>query len=328
MGFSNPLIFWLPLILLVPLLLLFRKKSQAKKELNRLPPSPPKLPILGNLYQLGELPHRSLRQLSQKYGPVLLLHLGRIPVVVVSSAEAARDVLKVHDLAACSRPMLNGIGKLTYNFLDVAFSPYSEYWRELRKIYVLELFSVKRVKSFRFLREEEVSSLMNSISQSSSSATHPLNITEKIFSFAGSITFRTTFGKSFRGSDFDSDKFNELVHATAIVAGAVSAEEYFPGFGWILDKINGHNERVDRVFNELDSFFEEVIDYHLKPGRAKEHDDIIDVMLGIQKEQMEAGHDWLTKNHIKAVLLVRISLASFFKLPFGFKLLEIFYLVS
>ncbi|XVE74922.1 hypothetical protein DITRI_Ditri12bG0057500 [Diplodiscus trichospermus] len=300
MDFLTPL-FWLP-FLLVALLLLFKKKAQVKKEVKRLPPTPPKLPILGNLHLLGELPHSSLRQLSRKYGPVLLLRLGRIPVVVVSSAEAAREVLKVNDLACCSRPLIAGAGRLSYNYLDVAFAPYGEFWREMRKICVLELFSVKRVKSFRFVREDEVASMMDSISKSSSSAS-PINVTETIFSLTGSITFRTAFGKCFQGSDFDRAKFYELVHDAETVVGNFSADEYFPSVGWILDRINGHSERVERVFHELDTFFQQVIDDHLKPGRRKPHEDIIDVMLGIEKEQIEDGHPWLTKTHIKAVLL-------------------------
>ncbi|OMO60288.1 Cytochrome P450 [Corchorus capsularis] len=302
MGFFPALISWLP-FLLIALLQLFKKKRQAKNELNHLPPSPPKLPIIGNLHQLGPLPHSSIRQLSQKYGPVLLLKLGRIPVVFVSSAEAARQVMKVNDLASCSRPPLAGIGKLTYNHLDLGFSPYGDYWRQIRKICVLELFSVKRVKSFRFVREEEVASLMNSLSQLSCSAT-PLNLTSKIFTLTGSIIFRVAFGKCFEESDdFDRERFYELIHDAETVAARFSAEECFPGFGWILDKLNGHNERVERVFKALDKFFQGVIDYHLKPGRTKQHDDIIDVMLGIEKEQIEQGHVWLTKTHIKAVLL-------------------------
>ncbi|KAK9033989.1 hypothetical protein V6N11_050168 [Hibiscus sabdariffa] len=294
-------LFWLS-FLLVPLLLLFKKKIDQAYKKHKLPPSPPKVPIIGNMHQLGELPHSSLSQLSRKYGPVMLLHLGRIPVVVVSSTDAAKEVLKVNDLACCSRPKLAGIGRLTYDHLDVAFSPYSECWRELRKICVLEIFSMKRVKSFRFVREEEVGSLMDSISRS---LTDPVNVTEKVFAASGSIIFRTAFGKCFHGSEFDRAKFYELVHDVAIVAGSFSYEECFSGFGWIIDRISGHNGRVERVFRKLDALFQQVIDDHLKPGRTKYEEDIIDVMLGIEKEQIEelGGHALLTKNHIKAVLL-------------------------
>ncbi|OMO90115.1 Cytochrome P450 [Corchorus olitorius] len=226
------------IIFLFPFLLaLFLLLKKSNKEANQVLPSPPRLPILGNLHQLGSLPHSSLCQLSRKHGPLMLLHLGRKPVIVVSSADAAREILKVNDLACCSRP---------------------------RKA-----------------------------------------STVKIYSFTGSVAFKTAFGKCFRRSNFNSDKLYELIHETQIVLGKSSAEEYFPGVGWILDRINGHNQRLERVFHALDTFFEEVIDDHLKPGRSttKQHDDIVDVMLGIMKEQTEDGHAWLTKNHIKAVLL-------------------------
>ncbi|KAK8636720.1 hypothetical protein V6N13_124458 [Hibiscus sabdariffa] len=143
---------------------------------------------------------------------------------------------------------------------------------------------------------------MNSISRSS---TDLVNVTEKVFVVIGSIIFRTSFGKCFYGSEFDHAKFDELVHDVAIVAGSFSYEEFFPGFGWIIDRISGHNGRVERVFQELDTFFQQAIDDHLKPGRAKHEEDIIDVMLGIENEQIrELGdHAWLTKNHIKAVLM-------------------------
>ncbi|KAL2470885.1 Uncharacterized protein Adt_39021 [Abeliophyllum distichum] len=125
-------------------------------ELSNLPPSPPRLPIIGNLNHLGKIPHRSLWKLPQKYGLVMLLQLGQVSNLVVSSAEMAKQVLRTHDLECCSKPYSYGTMKLSYNLLDVAFGPYSEYWRVLRKICVIELFTVKRVQSFWNIREKGV----------------------------------------------------------------------------------------------------------------------------------------------------------------------------
>ena len=61
----------------------------------------------------------------------MLLHFGRVPVLVVSSADAARDVLKTHDVFA-SRPQSKIFEKLMYNGRDVAVAPYGEYWRQMK----------------------------------------------------------------------------------------------------------------------------------------------------------------------------------------------------
>ncbi|KAJ4710980.1 Cytochrome P450 [Melia azedarach] len=284
------------LLILFPLLLTLKKLKKQNKQL--LPPGPPKLPVLGNVHQLGELPHQTLWKLSKKYGPVMLLKFGRIPVVAISSAETAREVLKVHDLDCCSRPPLASTRKLTYNYLDVAFSPYSEYWRELKKIYARELFSSKRVRSFRFIREEEVTMLMNSISQSA----NPVDLSEKIFGLSGSIIFRMAFGKR---SNLDDRRFQELIHAAEAVLRGFTAGECFQYVGWIIDRLTGYHAKLEKAFHGLDTFFEERINDHLNPHRTKqEQDDVIDVMLKMGRDQSESKVEaQLTKDHIKAVLL-------------------------
>lgn len=79
---------YLTIILCLVIVLLMLKVTRRNKY--NLPPSPPKLPIIGNLHQLGTLPHRSFQSLSHKYGPLMMLKLGQTPTLVVSSADVAR----------------------------------------------------------------------------------------------------------------------------------------------------------------------------------------------------------------------------------------------
>ncbi|XP_021293027.1 cytochrome P450 71B36-like [Herrania umbratica] len=293
---------WLPLLLLLSLLLLIIKKIQIRKK-GKLPPGPPKLPILGNLHQLGALPHRSTWKLSKKHGPIMLLQLGAIPTIIVSSAETAREVLKTHDLDCCSRPPLAVPKRLSYNFLDIGFVPYGYYWREMRKICVTELFSMKRVQSFQSVREDEVTFLINSISESANSGSL-VNLSKEFFSLHASITFRIAFGKIFQGSELDNDKLQKVVNEAKSMLGAFCASDFLPYFGWMIDWLTGFHRRLESSFNELDDFFQKVIDDHLNSGRTmQEHEDIVDVLLRMERDQTENSAIQITKDHIKAILM-------------------------
>ncbi|XP_043717949.1 cytochrome P450 71B10-like [Telopea speciosissima] len=294
--FTMPL--WLlPIIVLLPFILILKSKQVRR---TNLPPGPPKLPIIGNLHQLGELPHRSLRQLSKEYGPIMHLELGGMPTVVVSSSEIASEMMKSHDLDCCSRPDLMGPRRLSYNFYDIAFGPYSEYWREMRKVCVLELFSVKRVQSYNSVREEKVGSMINSISKSSSST--PINLSEMLFALTDDITCRVAFGKSYKGRDFDNGRFGEAVNEAMTMLGSFSGADFFSYVGWIMDKFTGLHGRRERCFHEFDHFYQNVIDEHLKNERDEsEHEDIIDVLLKVGRDHTGAGS--LTHDHIKGLLM-------------------------
>ncbi|XP_043715564.1 cytochrome P450 71B10-like [Telopea speciosissima] len=296
---------WLiPLLALLPLFLILKRSKQVRR--TNLPPGPPKLPIIGNLHQLGELPYRSLWQLSKEYGPIMLLQLERMPTLVVSSAEMAREIMKSHDLECCNRPDLMGSKRLSYNNLDIAFAPYNDYWREMRKVCVLELlellelFSVKRVQPFSSIREERVASMISSISQSSSST--PINLSEMLFTLNDDIICRIAFGKSYKGREFDNGRFEEVVNEAFAMLGSFSGTDFFPYVGWILDKFTGLHGRLEKCFRQFDDFYQNVIDEHLNYERTEsEQEDIIDVLLKVGRDHTGAGP--LTKDHIKAILM-------------------------
>lgn len=131
------------------LALFIRFLLRSMKHNPRHPPSPTKLPIIGNLHQLGSLPHRTLASLSRKHGPLMLLHFGSVPNLVVSSEELAREVFKTHDLIFSDRPTSIITDLLSYQGKDVTFSPYGEYWRQVRALsYSFKIYLVQSTSEY------------------------------------------------------------------------------------------------------------------------------------------------------------------------------------
>ncbi|KAM3308534.1 hypothetical protein P3S67_010278 [Capsicum chacoense] len=86
-----------------------------------------------------------------------------------------------------------------YNNKDIAFAEYGDYWKQMRKICIMELLSAKMVKSFSSIRKDELSSVLSSID--SVGGTCEVNMTEIIVWFTSSETCRLVFGKLCRDRD-------------------------------------------------------------------------------------------------------------------------------
>ncbi|XP_042037845.1 cytochrome P450 71A6-like [Salvia splendens] len=264
----------------------------------RLPPSPPKLPLIGNLHQLGPLPHRSLQSLSRRYGPLMLLHFGTVPVLIVSSAEAAREIMKNQDLIFSNRPQLSIASRLFYNNRDVAFAPYGEYWRQNRSICVLHLLSSKRVQSYRGVREEETSLMVDKIRRLCASS-NPVNLSDVMRSLTNDVICRVALGKKYGlGSDF-----KEIFGEFGVLLGILPLWEYIPWLRW-MRRFDGLDKRVERAAKKMDRFLEVVIQEH-RVRERKEGDggelDFVDILLDFQREN--ASRSPIEDDTIKAIVL-------------------------
>ena len=289
------------LLLLFSILISIGKKHKQLRNI-RQPPGPPGLPFIGNLHQFdSEKAHEFLSQLSKKYGPLMSLQLGSVPVLVISSARMAKQALTTHDLVFSGRPASVGRQKLSYNRRDIAFSPYSDYWREMRKICVLQLFSLKRVQSFRPIREDEISSMIQKILNLSSSS-QLVDLRTIIMSLTSTIICRVAFGKRYDEEGHQRKRFDKLLQESQAMIGGFFISDYFPSFSWV-DKFSGIIERLEKNFNELDLFYQELIQEHLNPNRPQSmKDDLLDLLIQLKEEQSSIiGLSW---DHIKAILMV------------------------
>ncbi|KAK9995683.1 hypothetical protein SO802_020369 [Lithocarpus litseifolius] len=270
-------------------ILLFKWSSTRPNNNKNSPPSPPKLPIIGNLHQLGLYPHHSLRDLAQLYGPLMLLQLGNVPTLVVSSADAAREIMKTNDVIFANRPKTRMFGKLTYDFKDVLLAPYGEYWRQTKSVLVLHLLSNKRVQSFRAVREEEISLQIEKIKQSCSSSS--VNLSEIFAKLTNDIICRVALGRKY-GEGEDGRKFKELIGEMMELLGVNNMEDYIPWLAWV-NRVNGLDAKAERVAKQFDDFLEGVIEEHINRKKKGSDDhslenedqkDFVDVLLWVQKE--------------------------------------------
>ncbi|KAG8378746.1 hypothetical protein BUALT_Bualt07G0017200 [Buddleja alternifolia] len=275
------------------------------------PPSPRKLPIIGNLHQLGTYPHRSLHSLSKHYGRLMLLHFGRVPVLVVSSADAACEIMKNQDLIFSNRPKLHIPNRLLYGSKDVAFTQYGEYWRQIRSICVLQLLSNKRVQSFCRVREEETSIMIDKIKQMGSLSS-VINLSEVLISTTNNVVCRVALGRKY--SDGGEGKmFKELLGEFVELLGSFSIGDYISWLSWI-DRVSGLDARLERVAKMFDEFLEGVVEEHRcrrkdkmvcgDGGGEDQGFDFVDILLEFQREN--EGTSPVEDSTIKAVVLVII----------------------
>ncbi|KAJ1413231.1 Cytochrome P450 [Sesbania bispinosa] len=282
--------------------------SKPTKNKNSIP-APPKLPILGNLHQLGAFPHRTLQSLAKKYGPFMQIHLGSVPVLVISSAEAARDIMKTHDRVFASRPQSKFYDILLYDSKDVSAAPYGEYWRQVRSISVLHLLSVKRVQSLRAVREEEVAVMMEKIRQTSSSSL-AVNLSELIATTINDIVCRVALGRKYGGEN--GKGFKQLLMDFTELLGTFVVGDYVP---WLecLSRVSGVYGRANRVAKQFDEFLEGVVEEHINrqkeasdnenvPSDSDGRGDFVDVLLWIQRT--DAIGFPIDRTIIKALILV------------------------
>ncbi|XP_072950594.1 cytochrome P450 71AP13-like [Typha angustifolia] len=295
------------LILIVIIQLFLSSLYLHKKRNPNLPPGPPPLPFIGNLHQIGRLPHLSLCRLAAAYGPIIHLTLGFIPTVVVSCPRTAREVLRTHDLALCSRPRIYAARRLFYNCTDVAFAPYGPYWRHVRKLCILELLSLKRVESCAPARAAEVSRMVESVKASA----NLVNLTKIFVLYANGVLCRAAFGREFlEGGEYERHGFEEMLEDYQVLLGGFSLGDFYPGMEW-LSKVSGTERKLEKTFKRFDKLLDEILEEHMEKRRRKregggeeeegEEKDLVDVLLDVKEgEGLEMP---LTLDNVKAVIL-------------------------
>ncbi|KAI6702226.1 hypothetical protein NL676_011362 [Syzygium grande] len=232
--------------------------KRGKRYPSKLPPGPRPLPVIGNLLELGNLPHKSLAKLARTYGPIIKLQLGFVTTVVISSPTLAREILQSHDAVFANRTIPDTITAHDHHQLGLPWMPVSPLFRNLRKIYNSHLLSSKKLDSNRHLRSKKVQELVAYVGK----CAHNGDVVD-----IGEAAFRTTL-----------NSLSNTIFSLDMTDPSTSAKELK----------EGSKQRTELHFSKMLDIFDGLIKQRLQlrtqPG-ATTSNDVLDALLDVVEDK-------------------------------------------
>lgn len=292
------------------LFLLHRRQSRLKK----LPPGPPGWPIVGNIFDLGTLPHQKLAELRDKYGDVIWLNLGYTGTMVVQSSKAAAEMFKNHDLSFSDRSIAETLRAHEFSECSMALAPYGPYWRSLRRLVTTDILTVKRINESAPIRRKCVDDLISWIeeeAQGTDGKAAGLELARffflATFNMIGNLMLSRDLvdPKSRKGSEFltaMNEGMDNLAHA--------NLADFFPWLKWVdpqgLKKKMEHD--LGKSLGIASGFVRERLTQGPPDGRMRK--DFLDVLLEFQGDEKN-GLPKISENGINIFITVIPSILHF-----------------
>lgn len=135
--------------------------------------------------------------MSQIYGNVFMLRIGKKHLVVVSSPEAAKDVLHTQGVEFASRTRNAVFDIFAGKGQDMVFSNYGDHWRRMRRTLAVPLFTNKALQHAHFTWEDEVDLVVKDLEARPESATTGIVIRQRLQLMMYNIIYRTMFNSRF-----------------------------------------------------------------------------------------------------------------------------------
>ncbi|KHG25715.1 7-ethoxycoumarin O-deethylase [Gossypium arboreum] len=200
-----------------------RKSSQRK-----LPPGPWPKPIVGNLFDLGDKPHRSLAKLAQIHGPVMSLKLGSILTIVVSSETTAKEILQKQDLTFCNRTIVDAVRASQHYEVGLPWIPVSPLWRTLRKVCKTHIFASIKLDANEYLRQNKIQELIANVGESCLKG-EAVNIGQVAFDTTINLLSNTVFSMDLVDPNSSiAREFKKTVRGMMDEVGTPNLADFFP----------------------------------------------------------------------------------------------------
>ncbi|XP_076951883.1 cytochrome P450 76T24-like [Bidens hawaiensis] len=283
------------------LLILIYFINISKRHNSRLPPGPYPYPIIGNLLQLTNNPHRDLATLSKRYGPLMSLKLGFRTTIVISSAGMAKEFLKTHDRSFSGRSTRYTARVVDQHKHSMGWLQPGDHWQKLRRIVKEYLISIQHLDASELLRKQKVQELLDHVNQCCTKE-KAVNIGGVVFTTSINLLSNIMFSTNFAQYDSESaQEFKDAIRALMEVLGKNSIVDFFP----ILRPFDpqGLVKHGNVYGNKILSVIDRIIDQRLQTrsgsssyeGVTSTNNDVLDSLLSLHlKDETEFSRDDMT----------------------------------
>ncbi|KAL2896089.1 Isoflavone 2'-hydroxylase [Bienertia sinuspersici] len=279
----------------------------------KLPPSPFLcFPIIGHLYLFKKPLHRSLARLAKQYGPALYLKMGVRPVLLLSSPSTVEECLVKSDLFV-DRPRLLPGKHGGNNYTNMAWSPYGDHWKNLRRIAAVEILSPQRLQILSGIRAEVARSFVRRTIKGSAENGGIVEMKSAIFGLTLDNMMRMLMGKSnYDDTNEDTEtsrrtkRFQQIVEGSFRVSGVNNLEDFLPILKWFRFFLGSPEDFMRKLTKDKNEFMQGLMKEHrqlekegkLSDGRKRA---MIHVLLSLQKEDPEYYSDEMIGSLILAL---------------------------
>lgn len=288
MEFSSNF-FLLSLIFFFSSALLLFLHRRIKPSLNHRPPGPLGWPILGNMLDLGTMPHRTLFGLRPKYGDVIWLRLGSMNSMAILSAKAATEFFKNHDLSFAERTITETMRVHDYHKGSLALAPYGSYWRVLRRLVTVDMLVHKRINDTAIIRRKCVDNMLLWIEEEACKLEAKCGLHVARFVFL--MTFNL-LGNLILSQDLldpqskDGSEFFTAMMGLMEWSGYANMSDYFPWLRWLdLQGLRKNMERdLGKALEIASKFVKERL---MDRQQGAEKKDFLDLLLEFEGNGIE-----------------------------------------
>ncbi|CAH2079336.1 unnamed protein product [Thlaspi arvense] len=297
-DFQNCSILFLTLLCLFSTLFLFAFFFKKPTNSSDLPLSPPSLPIIGHLHLLLTAPiHKCFQNISSKYGPFLHLRIFYVPVVLVSSASMANEIVKAHDMNISFRGAIAIEECLVFGSFGFLRAPYGSYWRFIKKIITTKGIGPQALERSHGVRIVELERFYRNLLDKAEKG-QGVEIGEEAMRLVNNTLGKLSMGSSFSVEEDDGAKVSEFTVKLAALSRMFFVAQIF---NKPLEKLGISLLKWDimAVSHRFEELLERILGRYEEKMNEDQGTEFMDALMAAYRD--ENAEYKITRKHIKAL---------------------------